>query len=132
MPLYGETTKPFELCPASEKGLPGVLIAITEKIKFDSDKVKWLWKFEITEPLREDGEPFVLFQETYRGGPFVRSIVDALNGEPVTDEEWPEFDVEQLVGSECRIVTEHNTKDGKTYCNIKKIDALYGDPFSDQ
>lgn len=131
MALYGETTKPFELCPAEpEVGLPGVLIGISEKFK--GDKIKWLWKFEITTPLRDDGEPFVLFQETYRGGPFVRSIVDALNGEPVTDEEWPMFDVEGLIGTECRIYTEHNTKDDKTYCNIKKIDSLFGDPFADQ
>lgn len=136
MALYGEETKAFELCPAEpEKGLPGVVLEITEKQKTQGERniVKWLWKFEVSEPVREDGEPFYLYLETYRSGPFVREIADNLHGEKISDEEWPRFDVQQFEGTECRLYTEHNTaNNGRTYCNINKVDSLFGDPFNDQ
>lgn len=129
MALYGEVKEgAFELCPEG-RNIPGVLLEIVYK---KDNKQPWTWKFEIDSPRRSDGEPFLVFKNTYTSGPHVRQMAEIISGryKPFTDEEWKAFDVQTLEGEPVMLDIVHNVTPDKTYVNIDKI-RNPNDPFAD-
>lgn len=88
------------------------------------NKIKMVW--QINEAM-DDGRPF-LVQRRYTLSLYemaaLRKDLQAWRGRPFTDAELEGFDVETVIGANCLLTIVHETKDGKTYSNIKAVSAL--------
>lgn len=87
-------------------------------------KVRLAW--QIGED-REDGKPF-LVQKQYTLSlsekATMRADLESWRGRPFTPAEEGGFDVETIIGAPCMLNIVHETKEGKTYANIKAVMPL--------
>jgi len=77
--------------------------------------------------LRDDGKRFVLYRRytlSLNEKAALRRDLESWRGRAFTREEEAGFDVENVIGKNCLINVQHNTKDAKTYANVISVMPL--------
>lgn len=87
----------------------------------EKHKLKIVWEVSLK---MADGRPFTISQRyTASLSPKANLYKDlkAIRGSDFTKEELKDFEMEKVLGSPCKILVEHNEKEGEVYANVGKI-----------
>lgn len=86
-----------------------------------SHKLRIVWQLETK---MENGKPF-LVQQRYTASTApqanLRLALAEWRGRDFTPEELNEFDLENIIGANCRLTVKHTAKDGKIYANVTTL-----------
>lgn len=89
------------------------------------DVTRVVWEIEEINP--KNGKPFSIGQKytaSLHEKAKLREHLESWRGKRFTTEELRKFDLEALIGVNCRLQILHTQKDGKTYANVNAIMPL--------
>lgn len=92
------------------------------------DKRKLRISWEIAAKM-DDGRPFVvnkLYTASLHEKSTLYKDLKAWRGRPFTAEELRQFDVEKVLHAPCKVLVQHDDRDGQTYANVNTV--LKADP----
>ena len=85
---------------------------------------KILVSWELVDEKTPEGFPFTVHQRyTFNMSEkaYFRADIESWRGQAFTQEELEAFDIENLLGRACLVSIVHETKNGKTYANVKNV-----------
>lgn len=131
MPRYSEHYQ--DICPEGDYVCE--LISI-EDARDSKDRPMWLFKFDTTETMRDDGNPYRLFCKCFPSARSFAKMYDENNLWVLDMCDKPDFDFDTLVGMTFLVSVYHKEYKGKTYANIYSIRPYsaedIGDPFAEE
>lgn len=86
--------------------------------------IRLVW--QIDEPM-ENGKRFIVqrrYTLSLHEKSTLRKDLESWRGRPFNPDESQGFDVERLIGVNCQINVQHNTKNGSTYANVVSVVPL--------
>lgn len=129
MAIYASAgeSKSFEPAPAGTHH--AVCVDVIDKGMQDTTfgrkhKIDVAWQLA---ELRDDGKPFLVFKRytlSINEKANLRHDLESWRGKAFTREEEAKFDVETVIGANCLINVQHNTKGDKTYANVLSVMPL--------
>lgn len=87
-------------------------------------KINVVWQID---EVRDDGKRHQVYKRytlSLNEKANLRHDLESWRGRAFTRDEEMGFDVEKLIGVNCLVNVQHNSKDGKTYANVKSVMPL--------
>lgn len=122
------------MVPSVDPGIhPGVLVGLYDigthiDPQFGKEKRKYIFVFELplADPVEIDGQknPRTLsttYNATMAPKGMLRPMIEGWRGKALTDEEANSYDITKVLGKPAQLNVVHDTRNGKTYANIKNV-----------
>lgn len=132
MPIYASAGSGTSFTPAPAGTHQAVCVDVIDKgqqpnpFKPGTTQAKIDIAWQIAET-RDDGKPYLVFKRytlSLNEKASLRHDLESWRGRPFTPEEERRFDVETVIGANCLISVQHNTKGDKTYANVMSVMPL--------
>lgn len=132
MPIYASAGSGASFTPAPAGTHQAVCVDIIDKgqqpnpFKPGTTQAKIDIAWQIAE-LRDDGKPYLVYKRytlSINEKATLRHDLESWRGRAFSRDEESRFDVETVIGANCLISVQHNTKGDKTYANVMSVMPL--------
>lgn len=129
-PIIATAGESKSFTPAPQGMHQAVAVDVIDKGILPGFQGKLMHKIDIAwqiDELRDDGKRFLVYKRytlSLNEKATLRKDLESWRGRGFTRDEEMGFDVEKLIGANCLINVQHNTKDDKTYANVIAVTPL--------
>lgn len=132
MPIYASAGSGTSFTPAPAGTHQAVCVDVIDRgqqpnpFKPGTTQAKIDIAWQIAET-RDDGKAYLVFKRytlSLNEKASLRHDLESWRGRPFTTDEERRFDVESVIGANCLISIQHNTKGDKTYANVMSVMPL--------